>query len=98
MLQPNQYLIGNATVLSVVISKDNVHADPDVVQLLVESPTGVTSTYTYGSGSVIVKTAVGMYKANIDLLTAGVWKYRWQTAAPDTGAVESEFFVNESIL
>ena len=59
-------------------------ADPTVVTLKVTSPAGVT-TYTYGSGADIVRTAAGRYHYDHAPAAEGTYSYLWL----GTGAVES---------
>lgn len=44
----------------------------------------------------IVKDAVGRYHALIVADVAGEWRYRWELAAPTTGAEEGSFTVDPS--
>lgn len=99
-MQPNQYLEGQAAVLRLTVTKNGVATDviSTLMNLLVEDPTGTITTYTYGVDPIIVRVTTGVYTANIDLTISGVYKYRWESLTPNTGAIESFLIVSPSIL
>lgn len=94
----NQYLIGNATVITTTITVGGVLTDTNTLTLTVEQPDGTITTYTYGVGTFITRVSTGVYKATVALEQAGYWKYRWASPFPNTGAVESTFTVTPSII
>lgn len=98
MQYTNQYLIGNATVITTTISKLGVLTNAPSLTLEVEQPDGTITTYTYGVGTFITNVSTGVYSATIDLEQSGYWKYRWASPFPNTGAVESTFCVTPSII
>jgi hypothetical protein len=82
----NSYTIGDVVMVSTgangfVDTLTGDPADPSVITLKVGVP-GVPSTlttYTYGVGSVIVRTGIGQYYADIDttLFQVGNYTYEW---------------------
>ena len=93
-----QYIIGAASVITVNITKSGVLVDPTALTFEYEQPDSTIVTYTYGIGTNIVKTAVGIYTITVVLSQSGVWRYRWQSTAPNHGAVEGRLIVNPSII
>lgn len=94
----NQYLIGQATVITVTITKAGVLTNTSLLVLEVQVPDGTVTTYTYGVGTFITHVSTGVYSATLNLEQSGYWKYRWESASPNTGAVESTFTVKPSII
>ena len=94
----NQYLIGQATVITVTLTKAGVLTNTSLLVLEVEIPDGTVTTYTYGVGTFITHVSTGVYSATLNLEQSGYWKYRWASAYPNTGAIESSFCVNPSII
>ena len=94
----NQYLIGSASVITVNITKAGVLIDPTALTFEYEQPDSTIITYTYGVGTNIVKTSTGIYTITVVLSQSGVWRYRWQSTAPNHGAVEGSLIVNPSII
>jgi hypothetical protein len=62
-----------------------VAADPTTITLQIGTPAGVNTTYTYGVGQTIQKTATGSYYAEIEATEAGTWRWYWR----GTGAVKA---------
>jgi hypothetical protein len=50
--------------------------DPTTVTLVVTSPTGVSTTYTY-AGTTITKLATGLYSKAVACPEAGTWQAQW---------------------
>ncbi len=93
-----QYIIGAASVITVNITKNGVLVDPTALTFEYEQPDKTIVTYNYNVGTNIVKTAVGIYTITVALTQAGTWRYRWQSTAPNHGAVEGTLVVNPSII
>lgn len=91
------YIPGEVARLTLAVTTvAGVAADPGALRLKMRAPAGTVATYTYGSGSEIVKDATGNYHADIVLATAGVWAYRWEMDAPNAGAAEGAINVQKS--
>lgn len=54
-----------------------VVTDPTALTLTVKKPDGTSTVYTYTVGPTIVRDSLGNYHANIDLDSAGWWRYSW---------------------
>ena len=46
----------------------------------------------------IVKKSTGVYAITVVLSQAGTWRYRWQSTAPNHGAIEGTLIVTPSII
>ena len=91
-------MIGNATVITLNVTKDNVLVDPIVLTFEYETPALTTVTYTYGVGTDITKVSTGVYQVILLLDQAGMWRYNWRSTNPNHGAVEGTLIVNPSII
>ena len=74
---------------------NGVLSDPTTVKLTVVEPNESTTTYTYGVGGRIVKTATGRYKSDLDTTNKrGLWIYTWwSTGSVQADSGEQEFYV-----
>lgn len=91
------WLIGETARLSVAITDAaNAPADPGALRLKVKNPVGTVQTYTYGVSGEVVRDSAGAYHADILLATDGHWAWRWETDAPNAGAVEGALSVDKS--
>ena len=61
--------------------------DPATVTLRLEAPNGAVADYSYG-GAEVVKQATGAYLADVELLSAGTWFWRWLCDNPAVGIAE----------
>lgn len=92
-------VVGAAARIGVSIKNaTGIAADPSALRLKTKSPSGTLVTYTYLTGTVIVKSAVGEYYANVTMIEAGNWTYRWESDAPNAGADEGRITVKKSIV
>lgn len=75
---------------------DNADApiDPTAVFLAFTSPSGTTTTYTYGTDAELVKASTGVYTANVDGTEAGKWRYRWYSTGTAQASEPGSFIVN----
>jgi hypothetical protein len=54
----------------------SVLTDPTTVSLIVTTPAGVATTYTY-AGATITKTSTGIYTKDVACSEDGLWSYEW---------------------
>jgi len=89
--------VGDVVRLRAVFSVLNVNTDPSTITLQVQSPSGVTTSYTY-AGAQVTKEGTGIYYYNLSVNEAGWWVYQWT----GTGTVEvvqgNKILVKESLL
>ena len=62
---------------------DGVDTDPSALTFSYRDPSGNLTTYTYGVDGELVKSAVGIYYADVDIDEHGRWWY--QSASTGTG-------------
>ena len=70
------YTVGKTIRLRAVFAVDDVDTDPTTISLIVQSPAGTDTTYTYAAGQ-IVRDAAGSFYYDLTLSAAGNWSYRW---------------------
>lgn len=71
--------------------------DPSSVFLSIRRPDGTVETHEYGEpGSIIVRTGVGLYVADIDADEVGRWYYRMWSTGTGQAAEEKDFRVKEA--
>lgn len=58
-------------------SRQPVDPDTNYPQLIVTPPFQSSTTYSYGTGSVIIKNSTGNYQADIPMALAGTNRSRW---------------------
>ena len=89
--------VGDVVRLRAVFSVLNVNTDPSTITLQVQSPSGVTTSYTY-AGAQVTKEGTGIYYYNLSVNEAGWWVYQWT----GTGTVEvvqgNKILVKENLL
>lgn len=62
-------------------------ADPVTVEVHVRAPDGDVTTYTYGVGGDVVRTAQGVYRIDVVPDAAGTWWVRWDASGATLAAV-----------
>ena len=89
--------VGDVVRLRSVFTVLDVNTDPTTITLEVQSPSGVTTSYTY-AGAQVTKEGTGIYYYNLSVNEAGWWVYQWT----GTGTVEvvqgNRILVKESLL
>lgn len=94
----NTYTIGQDVRFSVVITEvaTDTEVNPTTVRFKLKDPTGTITTYTYGSGTDIVRPSTGNYYCDCTLSTKGTWYYRWESAGTYVGAEEDRVKISRS--
>jgi hypothetical protein len=65
-----------------------VLTDPSSVTVVVRTPAGVETTYTFGVSSQLTKVSSGIYQLLIPLTLTGTYKWKWTGTAVDKVAVD----------
>ena len=94
----NSYPLGNLIRVTAAFTSftTGMPLDPDVVMLSVLDATGTLTTYTFGSGGMIVKDSIGDYHADLNGNSAGIWSYRWWSTGNGQAALEKQFQVKRA--
>lgn len=92
------YHLGQSVKLTVAFTDaDGASADPTAVVCKVQTPSGTTTTYTYGTDAALTKTATGAYQLIVAASESGLWVYRWEgTTGALTPRDEEQFHVLRS--
>lgn len=67
--------------------------DPTDVFFNVMDPNGTVTEYEYGVDSELVKDSTGNYHADVDVVQAGTWNYRFYATGSGKSADEGSFTV-----
>ena len=94
----NGFIIGDTARISVALTHPDTGSavDPGGLTLQVRAPGGSLTTLTYGIDAAMVKEAVGQFRADIDLATAGVWHWRWTASGANKGVAEGQLTAKAS--
>lgn len=91
------YNVGDQTRLEArFFDSSNQLSDPTTITLKVKTPGGVTTTYTFGGGT-INRDATGIYFKIIDLTEAGIWNYQWSSTG-FVGVEEGIVLVRSNVI
>ena len=71
-------------------------SDPVTVTFKMEIPSGVITTYEYGTDVELVRASEGVYYVDWTTVTSGSYKYRFSSVGTVTGANEAQFTVPTS--
>lgn len=74
------------------------NTDPTTVTAKVKTPTGVTTTYVYGTDVALVRDSAGNYHVDITTTEAGTWSYRFVGTGAVVQADETVFYVEASLF
>lgn len=58
---------------------DGELVDPDTLSLSVRDPEGDVTTYVYGADPEVVRDSLGVYHADVEIGTPGMWVFAWST-------------------
>jgi len=95
----SNYLLGRKIRLTVTITSiaTGLAADPDNLMLTIRNlDTGVSTIYEYGIDEEVVKSATGIYYADVTPDVGGHYAYRWSCTGTITDAVEDNYIIEPS--
>jgi hypothetical protein len=84
--------IGDTATFDASLDIDDALTDPTTLELVVSSPSGIVTSYSYPSVQ-IVRLSRGVYRVFIDCTEAGVWRYRLVSTGAAKGAEPGSFRV-----
>lgn len=95
-----EYDVGDLARVTAVFTDGETGAavDPDTVSLQYRPDGDETITLVYGTDAEVVKDSTGHYHADIDLDSAGTWRYRWQSTGEGQAAEEGYFMVRTQMV
>lgn len=71
-------------------------ADPSTVTFAYNINGGPVTRLVFGTAIEVLKTAIGKYRVDLSLNTAGSWWWRWEATGTVTDAVEDTLPVRRS--
>ena len=92
------YLAGNQVRVSAEFTDivTGAEIDPPIVKLSVCAPSGSPTVYIYGVDANVIRDAIGMYHADLDIDSAGTWLYKWWSVGTGKAAGENSFYASEA--
>lgn len=93
----NEYDIGDVATLVGTFTVAGVATDPTTITLIVRTPAGVETTYTYAL-TELTKVSPGVFTRDQECTEAGVWAYRFVGTGDVKSAGERQFRVNRSLF
>jgi hypothetical protein len=85
--------LGTLVRLSAPFVAGGVAIDPATVTLAIKTPAGVTTTYTYGVDSGLLKDGVGLYHLDVAASASGTWFWNWSSTGVGQAAMHGQFMV-----
>lgn len=93
------WLVGEVTRLRLeILDAEDLPADPSTLRLKVKTPGGVVSVYSWPFAPELVRTAVGVFYADVPLLEPGTYAFRFESDGPLMGASERLLSVRKSVF
>jgi hypothetical protein len=76
----DRYIIGDTIqIWLTVATPEGVASDPAGLTLIVRAPSGVETSYAYGTAPQVIRDAAGSFHADIPAALVGPWSWRWET-------------------
>lgn len=97
----SSYTLGRKIRLTVTITNANtgVAVDPDNLTLTVRNrDTEASTAYVYGVDALIIRSATGVYYADVTPNDDGNYAYRWSCTGTIEDAVEDTFVIHKSLV
>lgn len=89
--------VGDVARVEAVFERNGSRIDPDTVAVKVKSPSGATTTYTYGTHAQLSRIAAGMYRLEVPVTEAGVWNWRYESTGEGQAAEQGAFLANAAV-
>ena len=90
----NRYDVGDVVRMRASFTNSaGTAVDPSSVSFQYRPPIDVTTSLAYDTDAALVKSSTGVYYADINVSSSGVWKYRWNGAGSNAAAAEGVFEV-----
>ena len=98
MLTPGKNRIGTTIRFKATFrDEDDVLSDPVTLRIKTYSPSGRTSTYTYGTDTEAGRTSLGIFYLDFAPTEGGRWHIRWEAdMGTSTVALEDDMIVQDS--
>lgn len=90
------YDVGDTVRCTATFSVAGTNTDPSTVTFKVKLPSGSITTYLYGTDVELVKSAVGIYYADVSATAAGGYAYRFSSTGTAKAAAEHRFEARHS--
>ncbi len=96
MLTPGRKVVnGPFPVAANFQDEDRTDVDPATITFKLMSPSGVVTSYVYGTDEEVVKVNTGDYYVIVTPDASGRWFYRWESTGTNTAIKFNGSFVVE---
>lgn len=72
--------------------------DPTGLTVMVRTPAGATTTFTYGTDAEVVRSSIGIYYIDVSVTQEGDWAYRFASTGTGQAAAEGRFRIRGSFF
>ena len=99
MLSPNYHDLGDLVRVTATFTDpddNDAPIDPEVVNVTFRDPSGNITTWVYDTDEEVVRSAEGIYYADIDADEAGTWEYRWWSTGSGQAAEAKKFKIRST--
>ncbi len=97
-LTPGRKFVNSPIRIAANFQNDSgTDTDPTTIKVKFMGPTGIETTYTYGTDAALLKASTGDYYVDFTPDMSGLWHFRWVTTGTNTAlAHEGSFRVTYS--
>lgn len=89
---------GNTLFTNIIVRDDDgALVDPMGLILIVRTPGGASTTYTYDVEPMVQRDSVGVYHAEFVLSEIGIWEYEWTTTSPSRVSGDEVYVVGDPV-
>lgn len=96
MVIPNRYALGDTVTFAANFQVADADHDPTTVKFTIRNPTGIETTYVYGTDPELTKISVGDYEIELTLNISRSWHYEWEAEGVNKGLIEQRVIVRRS--
>lgn len=87
----NVYKKGQKVRCSVTFAVSGTATDPTTVTAKVKSPSGILTTYVYGTHAELVRDGTGLYHVDVTTNEIDQWNFRFEGTGTCTAVEEAAF-------
>lgn len=98
MMTRNAYDIGDLVRCTSAFAASGTNVNPEAIMFKVKTPSGVVTTYTYGTDTALVRDATGVYHVDVSATEAGEYVYRFWSTGIGQAAAEGQFVVKSTLF
>lgn len=97
-MSKNTYDIGDLVRCTGTFATGDTNVNPGAIFFKVKTPSGVVTTYTYGTDVELVRDSTGVYHVDVDATEWGDYTYRFWSTGVGQAASEGQFWVRRTLF